>query len=136
MSDSSFDSSTDSSLEPTNQPTKRKAQSLEDLLHEFGPIESVSYTPFQPKQHQPAKALLPLTFPTQPHLYDYFTLFFTPDLFCTITTNTNRYANIQRIYAVDKGLRKWSDLLIKELYVFISAIIYIGVHDKLQTCIY
>jgi hypothetical protein len=125
MSDSSFDSSTNSSPEPTNQPTKRKAQSLEDLLHEFGPIESVSYTPFQPEQHQPAKALLPSTFPTQPHPYDYFTLFFTPDLFCTITTNTNRYANIQRIYTVEEGLCEWSDLLVEELYVFIGTIIYI-----------
>jgi hypothetical protein len=37
------------SLERTNQsakPTKLKAQSLKDILHEFGPIKDVSYTLF------------------------------------------------------------------------------------------
>jgi len=46
-SDSSSNSSSDSSPERTNQPAKRKAQALEDILHEFGPIEWVLYTPFQ-----------------------------------------------------------------------------------------
>jgi hypothetical protein len=32
--------------------------------------------------------------------------------------------------------REWTDLLIEELYVFISAIIYIGVHDELVVEIY
>ncbi len=31
----------DSSSEPTSQPAKSKAQALEDILHEFGPIEQV-----------------------------------------------------------------------------------------------
>lgn len=87
----------DSSSKPTSQPTKpnkHKSQALEDILHEFEPIERVSYTPFQTEEPRPAQALLPSTFPTQPHPYDYFTLFFTPDLFYTITINTNRYANI------------------------------------------
>jgi len=106
MSNSSSFSSSSSSPEATNQPTKRKAQSLDDLLHEFRPIKSVSYTPFQPEQHQPAKALLPSTFPTKPHPYDYFTLFFILDLFQTIITNTNRYANIQRIHVDKEGMRE------------------------------
>jgi len=131
MSDSSYSCSSSSP-----EPTGRKAQSLNDLLHEFGPIKGVSYTPFQPEQHQPAKALLPSTFPTEPHPFDYFTLFFTPSLFQTITTNTNRYANIQRIYADKEGLREWSNLLVEELYVFIGAIIYIGVHEEPQVSMY
>jgi hypothetical protein len=92
--------SSDSSLESTIQPPKpngHKAQSLKDILREFGPIKEVFYTPFQTEEPRLAKALLPLTFPIQPHPYDYFKLFFTPELFRTITINTNRYANIQRI---------------------------------------
>jgi hypothetical protein len=126
-------SSSDLSLEPTDQPAKpkkAKSRSLKDILHEFRPIKEVSYTLFKIEQPRPTKALLPSTFPTQPHLYDYFTLFFTPDRFRTITTNTNRYTNIQRIQGADSGLREWSDLLIEELYVFIRAIIYIGIHKE------
>jgi hypothetical protein len=138
-SDSSYASSQPSS-QPTSQSAKsnkRKACSLEEILHEFGPIEQVLYTPFQTEQpRQPAKALLPSTFPTQPHPYDYFALFFTPDLFQTITKNTNRYANTHRIHAVEEGLREWSDLLIKELYVFIGVIIYMGIHKEPQTRMY
>lgn len=127
--------SSDSSSEATNQPAKPnrpKARSLEDILNEFGPIKAVSYTPFQIEQSRPANALLPSTFPTQPHPYDYFKLFFTPDLFRTITTNTNRYANIQRIHMADEGVREWSDLLVEELYVFIGVIIYMGIHTEPQ----
>jgi len=42
----SSNSSSYSSLEPTNQST-RKAQSLEDILHEFGSIQDVSYMLFK-----------------------------------------------------------------------------------------
>jgi hypothetical protein len=35
---------------------------------------------------------------TQPYPFDYFTLFFTPNLFRTITTNINRYINILLVY--------------------------------------
>jgi hypothetical protein len=100
MAYSSANSSSDSSPEPTNQSAKskkRKASSLEAILHEFEPINKVFYTLFQLKQQQSAKALLPSTFSTQPHPYDYFTLFLTNDLLYTITINTNRYANIHRI---------------------------------------
>jgi len=120
--DPTSDSSSNSSSEPTDQPakpTKRKARSLEEILHDFGPVEQVSFEPFKPEQPRPAKALLPSTFPTNPHPYDYFALLFTPDLFQLITTNTNRYANIQRIYAEEKGMREWTDLLIEELYVMV-----------------
>jgi hypothetical protein len=30
----------------------------------------------------------------------------------------------------DKGLREWADLLIEELYVFIRAIIYMGISTE------
>jgi len=102
-------SSSDPSPERINQsakPPKLKARSLEDILHEFGPIEGVSYTPFQTEQRRLTQALLPSTFPIQPSLYDYFTLFFTHDLFHTITINTNRYANIKRIDIANRGSRE------------------------------
>jgi hypothetical protein len=92
--------------------------------------------PFQPKEHQPAKALLPSTFPTNPHLFDYFMLFFTLDLLQTITTNTNRYANTKRIYSIEEGLCEWSDLLSEELYMFFGAIIYIRVYKEPQISMY
>jgi hypothetical protein len=62
----SSDLSSDSSPERTNQsaePSRHKARSLEDILHEFGPITEVSYMPFRAEQPRPAKALLPSTFP-------------------------------------------------------------------------
>jgi hypothetical protein len=63
------------------EPNRQKARSLEDILLEFGPIDQVFYDPFQTEQpRRPATALLLPTFPTRPHPYDYFTLFFTPDL--------------------------------------------------------
>jgi len=80
------------SATPT-QSTNQKA-SLEDILLRLGPIIDVSYEPFQSEPKQPARALLPPSFPQNPHPFDYFSLFFTYDLFQTITINTNRYANI------------------------------------------
>ena len=79
------------------QPKKQNAQSLEDILLSLGPITGVSYEPFKPEPKQAARALLPSSFPQNPHPFDYFSLFFTRDLFQTITTNTNRYASIQRL---------------------------------------
>jgi hypothetical protein len=84
------------SATPAIQSTNQKA-SLEDILLRLGPITNVSYEPFQTEPKQPARALLPPSFPQHPHPFDYFSLFFTQDLFQTITTNTNRYANIQRL---------------------------------------
>ena len=81
---------------PPTQSTKQKAQSLEDILLQLGPITSVSYEPFQSESRQAAKALLLTSFPRNPYPFDYFSLFFTPDLFKTITRNTNRYASIYR----------------------------------------
>src|ERR1700722_13266408 len=92
-----YNYSSDSSSKPTSQPAKpnkHKSQALEDILHEFGPIERVSYTPFQTEEPRSAKALLPSTFPTQPHPYDYFTLFLPPISFIRllrIPTDTRIY---------------------------------------------
>ena len=82
---------------PPIQPKKQKDQSLKDILLKLGPITSVSYNPFQCEPRQTAKALLPPSFPSKPHPFDYFSLFFIYDLLQTITINTNRYANIQRL---------------------------------------
>jgi hypothetical protein len=112
-------------------PKTHKAQSLEDILCNLGPITSVSYDPFQTEQpRQAARALLPTSFPQNPHPFDYFSLYFTRDLFQTITTNTNRYASIQRLHIVGEKAREWTDLLVEELYVFLGAIIYIGVYEE------
>ena len=80
---------------PPTQPKKQTAQSLQDILQKLRPITSVSYEPFQSEPRQAARALLPTSFPRNPHLFDYFSVFFTHDLFQTITMNTNRYTNIQ-----------------------------------------
>jgi hypothetical protein len=85
----------------TTQPTapRQKARSLDDILAEFGSIDQVVFDPLQleqPRRH--AQALLPPTFSATSHPFDYFTLFFTPDLFRTITTNTNRYAATKRLH--------------------------------------
>jgi hypothetical protein len=114
---------------PTQSKTQ-KAQSLEDILLEFGPITGVYYEPFKCKLKQIARVLLPLSFPQNLYPFDYFSLFFTHDLFRTITTNTNRYASIQRLHILQERAREWTDLLVEELYVFIGTIIYMGVHEE------
>jgi hypothetical protein len=120
-----------SAIEQSTEPIRQKARSLEDILLEFGPIDRVFYKPFQVEERKRVvTALLPPTFPTRPHPYDYFTLFFTPDLFQTITTKPDQYAAIQRIHTEQERQREWSELLIEELYVFIGTIIYIGVHEE------
>jgi len=80
------------------RPKIIKAQSLEDILHQLGPIIDVSFEPFKCELGQTAKALLPTSFPLKAYPFDYFSLFFTRELFQIITTNTNRYASIQKLY--------------------------------------
>jgi hypothetical protein len=48
---------------------------------------------FKIEAHRLVKALLLANFLANLHLYNYFALFFTLNLFRTITTNTNRYTN-------------------------------------------
>ena len=115
---------------PLPQPKKQKALSLEDILLQLGPITDVSYEPFKCETSQPAQALLPASFPRNPYPFDYFSLFFTRDLFQTITTNTNRYASKQRLHITKERARQWTDLLMEELYVFVGTMIYMGVHEE------
>jgi hypothetical protein len=110
--------------------SQSKALSLEDILHQLGPIKDVSFEPFQPEQPTKARPILPPSFPSKPHPFDYFSLFFTAPLFQTITTNTNRYASLQRMKVPQERAREWSDLLLEELYVFIGVIVYMGVHEE------
>ncbi|PMD58731.1 uncharacterized protein K444DRAFT_724270, partial [Hyaloscypha bicolor E] len=122
---------------PPPQPKGSKStQSLENILHKLGPITDVSYEPFQPEPRQPARALLPPTFPPKPRPFDYFSLFFTYEHLQTITTNTNRYASKQRLHIKGESVREWTDLLVEELHVFLGAIIYMGVHDEPQAEMY
>ncbi len=122
---------------PPPQPAGRKSKVLEDIIDKLGPVTNVSYTPFEYEQpRQPAKALLPAFFPLNPRPFDYFSLFFTAELFKTITTNTNRYASLYRIRVQQERAREWSDLLLEELYVFIGALIYIGIYYKPRVELY
>jgi hypothetical protein len=114
---------------PPTKPSK-KTRSLDEILHSIGPITDVEFDPFKPEPKQAARAVLPSSFPKNAHPFDYFSLFFTPDLFLTITTNTNRYANTQKIRVPQERVREWSDLLMEELYVFLGVIIYMGVHEE------
>jgi Transposase IS4 len=113
---------------PPPQRAERKSQVLEDILEKLGPVDQVSYTPFKIEPPLPPKPLLPSSFPSNPHPFDYFSLFFTPDLFKTITRNTNRYASIYRLQVQQERAREWRDILLEECYVFIGIILYMGVH--------
>jgi hypothetical protein len=114
----------------------QKALSLEDILLQLGLVADVSYEPFKCEPSQPAQALLPASFPRNPHQFDYFSLFFTHDLFRTIITNTNRYASKQRLYIAEERARESTDLLVEELYVFVSTVIYMGVYEEPQIEMY
>jgi hypothetical protein len=71
------------------QPTRPKALTLEDILPQFDAIDQVIFEPIQLEHHRDAPPLLPPTFPATSCPFNYFTLFFTHDLFETITTNAN-----------------------------------------------
>ena len=105
------------------------AITLEDILSQFEPLENIVFEPLQTEPRRAAQPLLPPTFSTTAHPFDYFTLFFTHSLFQLITKHTNRYAAIQRIQA-GQGDREWYNLVVEELYVFIGAIIYMGIHTE------
>ena len=106
------------------QPIQRKAHSLQEILKEFSPITDIIYKPIKVEDCKEAHARLLLTFIEHFYLYNYFALFFIPNLFNLITKNTNEYAAIHRRNTEERQ-REWTNLLIKELYIFISAIIYI-----------
>jgi hypothetical protein len=137
MADSSdYSSPCYSGSSPSPQPAQRKSQVLEDILEKLGPVNKVSYTPFKIEPPQDPKPLLPGSFSSNPHPFDYFSLFFTPDLFKTITKNTNRCASIYRFQVQQERAREWSDVLVEEFYVFVGVILYMGVHYKPQIELY
>ncbi|PVH67639.1 hypothetical protein DL98DRAFT_279450 [Cadophora sp. DSE1049] len=109
---------------------KAKLEALEAILDEFGPITKVSFKPFECEAPRLAKATLPPDFPPTVEPYDYFALFFTPDLLKVITSNTNRYASLQRIQVKQERARQWYDLVVEECWVFIGVLIYMGVHEE------
>jgi hypothetical protein len=67
------------------------------LIADFGNLESLNYTLFQPELDRPAQTNLPSDFLNLPQPIDYFNLFFAPDLFDTIVQNTNVYAGFERL---------------------------------------
>ena len=54
----------------------------------------IIYEPVKVKNYREAYAYLPPTFIEYSYLFDYFTLFFTPNLFNLITKNINEYKHI------------------------------------------
>jgi hypothetical protein len=111
------------------------ALTLDDILAQFEPLEKVIFEPIQVEPQRAAQTLLPPTFSIYSQPFDYFTLFFTSDLFQLITKHTNEYAAIQRKKAKE-GQREWFDLAVEELYVFIGSIIYIGIHEEPDISMY
>ena len=115
---------------PPVERARRKSQVLEDIIDKLGPVTNVLYTPFKYESRQLAKALLPASFPSNLRPFDYFSLFFTPELFRTITKNTTRSTSIYKVRVLQERAREWSDLLLKELYIFVGVIIYISIYYK------
>ena len=118
------------------QSTQRKARSLQEILDEFSLLTDITYELVKVEDRREAQPLLPPTFIEHSHPYDYFTLFFTPTLFNLIMKNINEYTAIYRIDVEEEGQREWTDLLVEELYVFIGAIIYMGVYEEPKVSMY
>ena len=118
-------------IEGTSSAIKRpkKTPIVDQLIIDYGDVQSIHFEPFRPEQIRPAHALLPSTFPTEPLPSDYLNLFLTPDLFDIITRNTNTYVANQRLNKEER-VRAWHPLNSVELQVFIGVIIYMGVHRE------
>jgi len=141
MADSSDFSNTSSACysiqsSPPLQPAGQKSKVLEDIINKLGLVTNVSYTPFECEPRQPAKALLPASFPSNPRPFDYFSLFFTPNIFKTITMNTNQYVGIYRMQVQQERAQEWSELFLEELYTFVGVLIYMGIHYEPRIKLY
>jgi hypothetical protein len=68
---------------------QRKEHSLQEILDEFSPLIDITYKPVKVEDYREAYAHLLPTFIEYSYLYNYFALFFTPNLFNLITKNTN-----------------------------------------------
>lgn len=108
---------------------------MEDILAQYGDLSSIKFDPFVPEKLRKAYTTLPPTFPTTPSPFDYFALFFTPELFDIIAKHTNEYAAEKRLQA-DPEARKWELLSPDEFKVFLGIIIYMGIHKEPQTSQY
>jgi hypothetical protein len=84
---------------PPSQPAKLKARTLEEILAKFDSIDQVVFDPIKLEQYHDAQLFLLPIFPATFYPFDYFVLFFTHNLFETITTNTNLYAAQQKTHA-------------------------------------
>ncbi|KIM92469.1 hypothetical protein OIDMADRAFT_62577 [Oidiodendron maius Zn] len=110
---------------------------LQEILAQFEPLENVVFEPIQLEPQRAAQPLLPPSFSITSHPFDYFTLFFTHDLFQLITKHTNDYAAIKRLQEKDsEHKRMWFNLVVEELYVFIGSIIYMGIHEEPDISMY
>lgn len=118
---------------PQKRPKEKETKALivHEIIEQYGDLKNIEFIPFPPEDKRAAKPLLPTTFPTKPTPADYFTLFFTDNVYDMITKNTNKYASIRR-RDVENKQREWDDMLAHELRVFIGAIIYMGVHVEPQ----
>ena len=106
---------------------------LQEILDDFKTPDQVHFDPFQPETPtRKGQANLPSSFPLQAEPIHYFNLFFTDDLWKTITINSNQYAAFQQRQNIEERRREWRDLILDELRVFVGATIYIGVHQELQ----
>jgi len=122
-------SSDSEAVQPT-QKKRKKIPTLSEILDDFGPITGVDFEPFKCEAPRSATAILPPDFSPSSKPFDYFALFFTHTLLQNITTNTNRYADLQRMRVKKERARQWRPLVVEELYVFIGALIYMGVHEE------
>jgi hypothetical protein len=90
----------------------KKLYTLEEILNEFETLDQVRFDPFKPETRTKARANLPQSFLSQLQLQplNYFNLFFTDDLWKTITTNSNRYAAFQHRTKPEERCRPWKTL--------------------------
>ena len=108
---------------------------LKEILAQFEPLENVVFELIQPELYRAVQPLLLPSFSITSHPFDYFTLFFIYNLFQLIIKHINKYTAIQRIQT-KAGQQEWFDLVVKELYIFIGCIIYIGIYKEPDISIY
>ena len=109
-------------LKKLKKPTKNQ---LDDLLAAIPPPKDVKFNPIQMTASFAAKAKLP---PDTEIYYpcSLFSRFIPPEIFATISLNTNRYAEIKK---AGSG-RLWRATTTGEVRVFIGILIYMGVHKS------
>ena len=101
-------------IEAPSKPSKSaKTEAIVSTLRQqFGDPTSVVFTPFQPKIPRSASANLPTSFPSVLHAspFNYFSLFFTTNIYKLIAKNTNTYAAAQRLQK-EEAQRPWKNVV-------------------------